>query len=101
MAKGILLFSLLILSIPQAFAENNSADFWEVSKVRVHEVPDFGGVVIAAENNCGASNAEPTAGNISWDEIVAVGRQFWEIIVANKPVLETQTPMVHAVPHIY
>lgn len=98
MAKGILLFSLLILSIPQAFAENNSADFWEVRKVRVHEVADVGGIVMTTENSCGTSNTEPTAGNISWDEIVAIGRQFWDIIVANKPVLETETPMVHAVP---
>jgi hypothetical protein len=98
MLRGILLSSLLILSIPKAFAENNSAEFWDITNVHVREVPDSGVLSMTGENRCESANSEPTSGDISWDEIVAIGRQFWDIIVANKPVLETQTPIVHAIP---
>jgi hypothetical protein len=73
---------------------------WDVQSVQLERLPDDGVVnPLDAVSDCsGMKTNSLEDGNIGWSDIIAIGQQVWKIVEANKPVVTTNTPVVHALP---
>lgn len=90
MIKSIFIFTAILLS-HSALANVPSL---EIGSVEIREVKDEG-TLIAVANNC---SAQPATAEIGWDEIITIGKQLLEMVKDNKPVVNTESPVVHALP---
>lgn len=74
--------------------------FWDIGDVQIQSVPDFGGVNRPNFDPCESSpmSMDLQKMEIGWDEIINIGVKVWDIIKENKPVVQVQTPMAHALP---
>lgn len=88
-------FIFLVAYLPYStFAQVSTPLTAEIAEVDVREVPDFGPNIMV-KNECQTSS---TSGEINWGEIVNIGRDIWELIQANKPVVHMEVPVAHALP---
>lgn len=92
------LLSLSLISL--MFAVQNAAPveasrLMDISSVTIHEVTDDNQAT-QLNNDCGQA-AEPL-GIIGWGTVVNIGFKVWQLIEANKPVVNVQTPSASALP---
>ena len=74
---------------------------WDIARVTVSEAPDAGGpIALNVANDCSTLNLNrPRAlEGIDWNTIIAIGEKIWQIVEANKPVVNVTTQVVHALP---
>src|ERR1035437_5433851 len=71
---------------------------WDVYSVEMHEVNDSFTPEVLIDNNCANSNAPFSLTDIGWNEVITIGEKVWQIVEANKPVVNVQTPVVSALP---
>ncbi len=98
MLRTFSIFLLLLLTSEGAQA--NTA-WWDVASVRVSEVTDTQPpTVFALEEHCNSYVSPQRLGvdSIQWTAIVLVGEKVWSIVEANKPVVNFNTQVVHALP---
>lgn len=89
MIRGIFIFSALL------FANAGYAQpAHEIGAVEIREVADDGSRIAVAKD----CSAVRPLGEVSWDEILTIGQKLLEIVKDNKPVVRTESPVVHALP---
>jgi hypothetical protein len=79
------------------FAVEASQTVFDIKEVRVREVQENVSEPLLA-NDCTKLNSIEPMLEIGWADIVNVGQKIWEIIKENKPVLNIETPVAHALP---
>jgi hypothetical protein len=78
-----------------------ASSVWDISSVTLTEVDEKVAPAILVENDCTTLGVEKPAGildGIDWSSVVAMGEKVWQVIEANKPVVNVKTPVVHALP---
>lgn len=83
------------------FAINAHAAPWDIKKIQIRQIEDRydAAASIAVANDCSKlGSSDVLASEIGWNEIVAIGEKVWEIVQANKPVVNIETPVAHALP---
>ncbi|MGE4132029.1 MAG: hypothetical protein AB7F86_10365 [Bdellovibrionales bacterium] len=91
-----LLFAALVL-LPSSKALAGEWD--EIRQVEIRPVEDTLFATPVYDNECDGSQAKAwPSSEIGWDEIINIGKEFWQIIEANKPVVHVELPVAHAMP---
>lgn len=94
-----IIVSLTVLGFGLSNAAVAHASPLDIKSVSIHQVYDSQVVQLAVANDCSTLAATPfIAEAIDWNQIVAIGEKVWQIIEANKPVVNIETPVAHALP---
>lgn len=88
MIRYILLFTALLAG------QYAAAEDVRIASVKIHDVTE----PMTFNNNCSQGLSSFDLGLIGWGDIITVGEKLWEVVTANKPVVNLQTPVAFALP---
>lgn len=69
-----------------------------IQEVVVREVPDVAFVAPLWANDCSKMSRIHILENITWDQILAAGQKIWKVVEDNRPVVNVEQPVAHALP---
>lgn len=103
MFRILLFFSFLLPSSEALDLEGLSESYFTIDKVEVtreYEELTFDFSLYSTKNDCSEFSMYPFADDpaLSLDDIINVGQEVWKIIEANKPVVNVDMPVAHAMP---
>lgn len=96
-----MLTTLLFAALAQPIHANALFDIQHVSIVKIAD--QVATEPLAVANDCTGLNADGASEgilplDIDWTQIISVGKQVWEVIQNNKPVVNVTAPVAHALP---
>jgi hypothetical protein len=81
-----------------SWAHADSPWFWEIQSTDIQLIEETTSANMAVNYDCVSLTGNPLTGDVSWDDIVNIGKKAWEIIEAGKPVSHIETPTANALP---
>lgn len=103
MKKTLMTIICSLLAVSLNASAHSDSDYYTISSIEVQEVGEIPAYLLANENGpqTWGVDCEPqlrTTDVVSWDEIVNIGQQVWDIIVNNQPVVNYTFQTAYAVP---
>ena len=107
---GVAIVGSLVLTVFAAKAESPVSEleknFYTISDVTLSKVAEDKSEDLSwlssLEDDCGTSEAwsqqKPQSATVVVDQIINIGKKIWEIVKANKPVVEVKTKTANALP---
>ncbi len=97
MITRLTLVFLFISSMANAVIANSDPSKWDIASVKIVEVADEAEALDDFNiDDCVSDNADISG--IGWSDIINIGQKAWQLVLDNKPVLHTKTPVAHALP---
>jgi hypothetical protein len=94
--------ALGLLMMASCLAAADTVSPWDIdiNSVKIREIQEAAVEQPRIANDCSEQKNAPklVTDGVSWDQIVNIGQKIWEIVNANKPVVNINQPVAYALP---